>query len=114
MSASNLSNTQFEQLDMFKTAKELRGMTLADVQANIWRSGGGLDYKKTAKTVMARKLRRAKQTGLYDSIKTEGVKQPVIVEHHPVSGKKVIEGHHRIASAMAINPNMLLPVRHDI
>ena len=118
MTASNLSSGQFQQLDMFKPAKELRSMPLGDVKAEIWNAGGGESYQPVAKRVMARKVRQAKRSGLYLSIKREGVQKPVTVAHQVV-GKtfrpaEVHEGHHRIASAMAINPNMLIPVQHEV
>ena len=108
---NNLSKGQFEQLDMFKPARELRGMHLTDVQVAIWNRGGG-NYQSTAKVVMARKVRQAKRKGLYDSIKEHGVQKPVEIGPAYGPGIKVIDGHHRIASAMAIDPKMLVPVEH--
>jgi hypothetical protein len=108
----NLSKGQFEQLDMFKPAKELRGMPLTDVQAEIWNRGGGGNYQRVAKVLMARKVRQAKRKGLYDSIKEHGVQKPVQIGPAYGPGIKVIDGHHRIASAMAIDPKMLVPVEH--
>jgi hypothetical protein len=109
----NLSKGQFEQLDMFKTAKELRGMPLTDVEVDMRNSYYVKDYKKTAKVVMARKLRESKRNGIYDSIKEKGVQKPVPLGKAWGTGPKVLDGHHRIASAMAIDPKMLIPVEHD-
>jgi hypothetical protein len=109
---NNLSKGQFEQLDMFKPAKELRGMHLSDVDVAMNNSYYVKDYKKTAKVVMARKVRQAKRKGLYDSIKEHGVQKPVEIGPAYGPGIKVIDGHHRIASAMAIDPKMLVPVEH--
>jgi hypothetical protein len=107
-------NLSFQQLDMFKPARELRGMHLSDVQSHIWNRGGGLDYQKTAKVVMARKVREAKRSGLHEDIKQKGVQEPVsIVNGHPGFGSYVADGHHRVASAMSIDPNMLVPVTHS-
>lgn len=44
---------------------------------------------------------------LYESIKAEGVKNPV-----HLSPNYVVGGHHRIAAANDIDPNMLIPVKH--
>lgn len=110
----NLSKGQFQQLDMFKTAKELRGMPLGDVEVEMRNSIYVKDYKKTAKVVMARKVRQAKDSGLYNSIGYSGVQKPVqLGKQFGQPGIKVLDGHHRIASAMAIDPKMLIPVEHE-
>jgi hypothetical protein len=44
---------------------------------------------------------------LYESVKAEGVKKPV-----HLSPNYVVWGHHRIAAANDIDPNMLIPVKH--
>ena len=112
MSASD--NLSHQQLAMFMTAKDLRKMHLSDVQSHIWNRGGGLDYKKTAKAVMSRKVRESKKSGLYDSIKEKGVQEPVVIGETYVPGRTdVIEGHHRIASQMSIDPKGLIPVRYS-
>ena len=108
----NLSKGQFEQLDMYKTAKELRGMPLTDVEVDMRNSIYVKDYKKTAKVVMARKVRQSKRSGLHNSIGYSGVQKPVELGKAWGTGPKVLDGHHRVASAMAIDPNMLIPVEH--
>ena len=117
MSQENLSRGQFEQLDMFKPAKELRAMRLSDAQ--VWLSQRGLspadetNVKRSRQNVMKTKVREAKKSGLYDSIKESGVQTPVGVSKHVVhKDPLLIDGHHRVASAMSINPNMLVPVTH--
>jgi len=113
MSASdNLSKGQFEQLDMFKPAKELRGMHLSDVDVAMNNSYYAKDYNKTAKVIMARKVRESKRSGLHNSIGYSGVQTPVEIGQGYGPGVKVLDGHHRIASAMAIDPNMMIPVEH--
>lgn len=68
--------------------------------------------------VLARKLASAKadkwesSKGMYESIKKHGVLEPVDIIHHPEKGMMLGEGHHRVASAMDINPNMKIPVKH--
>ena len=108
----NLSKGQFEQLDMFKPAKELRGMHLSDVDVAMNNSYYVKDYKKTAKVVMARKVRESKRSGLHNSIGYSGVQKPVEIGQGYGPGVKVLDGHHRIASAMAIDPKMMIPVEH--
>jgi len=113
----NLSHEQFEQLDMFKPARELRGMQLAD--AHVWLLNHGLssadesNVKRSRKNVMQRKRAEAKKSGLYDSIKSEGVKEPVEVGRRLYTGRQeLVNGHHRVAAAMAIDPKMIIPVNH--
>jgi hypothetical protein len=112
MAAEDNLGRQWQQLDMFRPAKDLRLKTvLGDVESEkIW------DYGKTApdvieKQVMDQKLEESKTTGLYDSIKEKGVKNPVYLGR---SNTKSImsDGHHRVAAAYDIDPNMLIPVEH--
>ena len=128
---SNLGR-QWQQLDMYKTAKELRSMRLGDVEsAKIW-DVGRTPAHELEKSVMDQKLVESRQSGLYDSIKAQGVSKPVYIStvrpsaykesaftsvikdvnpaYKPPSGNIVMDGHHRIAAAHDINPNMLLPV----
>lgn len=113
MSASDhLSKGQFEQLDMFKPAKELRSMHLSDVDVAMNNSYYVKDYTKTAKVVMARKVRESKRSGLHQSIGVFGVQKPVEIGQGYGPGVKVLDGHHRVASAMAIDPKMMVPVEH--
>lgn len=105
-----------EQLSMFMPAKQLRGMHLSD--AHVWLLNRGLssadegNVKRSRKNVMQRKSREAKKSGLYDSIKAEGVKEPVDIGRGYGGRQELINGHHRVAAAMSIDPNMIIPVRH--
>jgi hypothetical protein len=113
MANRNLSSAQ---LDMWKPARELRGMHLSD--ASVYLSNHGLssasseNVKRARTNVMRRKVRESKKSGLYDSIKEQGVEKPVEV-FHDWQGATLMEGHHRVASAMSIDPNSLVPVRHQ-
>jgi hypothetical protein len=103
---------QWKQLDMYKTAKELRGSTLLDVEgAKVW-DAGRTPAHEIDKTIMDQKLGESRVTGLYDSIKAQGVSSPVYVTHNEKFGQTVGDGHHRIAAAHDIDPNMLIPVEH--
>ena len=115
MSASD--NLSAEQLSMFMPAKQLRGMHLSD--AHVWLLNHGLssadesNVRRSRKNVMQRKRRQAKKSGLYDSIKAEGVKEPVEIGDTLYTGEQqLINGHHRVAAAMSIDPNMLIPVKY--
>lgn len=125
---------QWQQLDMYKTAKELRATRLGDVEtAKIW-DAGRTPAHELEKNVMNQKLTESRSSGLYDSIKAQGVSKPVFISnikpssykkdgltslitlvnpaYVPPSGSIIMDGHHRIAAAHDINPNMLIPVEH--
>lgn len=108
--------TRGRQLDMWKTAKELRNSTLLDVEAaKIWRTGDDLNvsHEDMDKKVMDHKLSESRASGLYDSIKANGVSKPVYVSSNSRYSQAIPDGHHRIASANDIDPNMLIPVEHS-
>ena len=125
MSAENLSSQQWEQLPMFMKAGEIK----AKVNTYADPGGGDMDrlwhnklYEaKTGAIRNARYLptRARKGASLYDSIKREGVRKPVELIRNFDSGPynregyQLGEGHHRVADAADINPNMLIPVEHD-
>ena len=134
MSAQDSLGRQWKQLDMYKTAKELRATRLGDVEsAKIWDAGRTPDHE-IEKNVMDQKLDNSRKSGLYDSIKAQGVTTPVYISnikpsaykesaftgvikdvnpaYVPPSGDIVMNGHHRIAAAHDIDPNMLIPVEH--
>lgn len=125
---------QWQQLDMYKTAKELRATRLGDVEtAKIWDAGRTPGHE-LEKNVMDQKLTESRSSGLYDSIKAQGVSKPVFISnikpssykkseltsvikdinpaYVPPSGNIIMDGHHRIAAAHDIDPNMLIPVEH--
>ena len=123
MSASdNLSKAQWHQLDMFKPAKELYNFELNDVEVEKYMLRHHHDIEPddhdidVRGDVMGRKLEESKKSGLYNNIKRNGVLDPVnIGEGHWGVWKPgvVSDGHHRIASAFDIDPNMLVPVKHQ-
>jgi hypothetical protein len=104
MSSQNLSYTQ---MAMYMPAHEIAKLPMTDTHRG-----------ETNKDVLARKLKSAKadeweeSKGMYKSIKKIGVQEPVEIIHDPVRGPMLGEGHHRIASAMDVNPNMVVPVKN--
>lgn len=115
-----------QQLAMFMTAKEIKGAVNQSsdphlTMEHLW------DYKlDEAKTGAIRNsrykpTRKRKGASFYESIQREGVKKPVEMTHitkehaskYFPEGSALIEGHHRVAAAHDINPNMLIPVTHD-
>ena len=122
MAASD--NLSHKQLAMYMTAKELKEGVNQSADPggrymdHLW------DYKLTeAKTgairnARYRPTRKRKGNTLYESIEKEGVRKPVEVVHHLQDSKyykkgmQLSEGHHRVAAAYAINPNMIIPVEN--
>ena len=108
---------QWRQLDMWKTAKELRNAPLLDVESEkLWRTGyelKDLSHEDVDKKVMDIKLSESRASGLYDSIKANGVSKPVYVSSNSRYSQAIPDGHHRIASAHDIDPTMLVPVEHS-
>jgi len=104
MSAQNLSYTQ---MAMYMPAHEIAKLPMTDAHRG-----------ESNKEVLARKLKSAKadtweeSKGMYKSIKKIGVQEPVEIIHDPVRGPMLGEGHHRTASAMNINPNMIIPIKN--
>jgi hypothetical protein len=101
------SSLSHQQLAMFIPAKEIANYPMIDAHRG-----------ESNQEVLARKLASAKadkwegSKGMYKSIKKIGVQNPVDIIHDPKRGPMLGEGHHRIASAMDANPNMLVPVTH--
>ena len=51
---------------------------------------------------------------MYQSIKAEGVKSPVLLGYDMKTDQSTIrDGHHRIAAANDIDPEMYVPVRYS-
>lgn len=112
-----------EQLSMFMPAKTLRGMRphLGDIEAETeaWgdyqepgEAGPGMRNKK--RFMWQVKLEESNDfDDLYGSIAQEGVHTPVVVQHYGKSKTRLAEGHHRVAAAYNINPNMEVPVEHE-
>ena len=107
-----------EQLKMFMSAREVR----ASYQASDWdrmktHPQGEPSRMETDDEVYDRKLveSRSKDWGyLHKSIAAEGVHRPVhLSAQFGSQGKpEVGEGHHRVAAAMDIDPDRLMPVLH--
>ena len=108
------------QLAMFMPAGKLRDpeqFIHGDVDHN-------LHGDHNTDTVFVDKLRESKglttrytsnNTNIYDSIKEKGVQEPVVLDPDAASRGKgyLVNGHHRVAAANDIDPNMEVPVRYD-
>lgn len=105
-----------EQLKLFMSPSELQGYTFP----------GDLSEIETADRMWARKEREARKpasgrdhgSGVYESIAKEGVTSHVTVMHGDTSDPKpmLAEGHHRTASAAAIERDLgkqqFIPIHH--
>lgn len=72
----------------------------------------------SAKASYAGKLEEAKNSGLYDQIKTEGIQNPIVLQKPGTQrfsslGVKpqIFDGTHRLAIMHDIDPNAQVPVR---
>ena len=122
----HLRSLKPQQLQMFHPAGELKGVT-----PNDWLAGIGTGNPARAMTtgsiptgqarpesVWQSKLWESKRpfgqghgSGLWESIKAEGVRDPVELGHQPGGlPRRIMEGHHRVAAAADINPAMEVPV----
>lgn len=121
MAASD--HLQGKQLSMFLPAKILRGMRphIGDIEAetDAWddykeegKAGPGMRKKK--RFMWQTKLDEGAYDDLYNSISIEGVHTPIPIQHYGKNKVRLGGGHHRIASAYDINPNMEVPVEHEI
>lgn len=109
------------QLSLFLPARELMGYTAGHTE------GYDAEYltMNNSPRLYANKLQESKDGGwngntsndnLYENIKKEGVKSPVSLRLNSLSnlpGPQINDGHHRIASAYDIDPNMEVPVRYS-
>ena len=113
------------QLQMFMPARELQGLTPSDFDPNRSTS-------HTVDDMWANKLEESKaeeyniesERSLHDRITSEGVKEPVQVTRtaadfgegtcraHLSNQDVLFDGHHRVAAAANIDPNMEVPVEH--
>jgi len=96
-----------DQLRLFMTARELR----EQFDPN-W---GDFHNDEDSEKVWARKLNASKKNGLYDDVKDIGVRVPVTITDNPDDSDykpEVKGGHHRIAAAYEINPDMEIPVNY--
>jgi hypothetical protein len=104
---------QFEQLKMFMTPSEIMSSRLPLTADRIVKNSTVLEDPES---LWERKLKQSKapptspryKRSLYDTIKREGVKEPVHLGPTQVTG-----GHHRIAAANDIAPDTLIPVVHS-
>lgn len=99
---------QFQQLDMFKTAHELKHGNIQHIDRR---------HGDTADEMWNDKLRRVDMGGLsngWGRVENahEGIHEPVEVSHWERGVQQLTDGHHRVAAAYRHNPQSLIPVEH--
>jgi hypothetical protein len=106
MSASKHLNPK--QLKLFMTARELMDMPAGD-DTEQWRP------MSQNKDLFHEKLGESMDTHLYDSVKAYGVQEPVNIDFFSRDHDNTVisDGHHRIATAHSINPNMIIPIEYS-
>jgi len=100
---------QGEQLAMFMPARTLINYVSQESDEN-------LPYSKDTE-LHDHKMRESKGSGLLEEIRERGVEKPIeVFVDNPnkafQTNHQITDGHHRIASANNINPNMEIPVKH--
>ncbi|NBX50731.1 hypothetical protein EBT25_12520 [bacterium] len=117
MSASD--HIQPYQMKLFMQAKELMGMPAGDLQgsplAGSYLASKKLRESKEGSATGTRLGVLGDQPTLYDDIKKRGVQSPVTLEMYPGDTSwnvQIMDGHHRVATANDIDPNMHIPVQY--
>lgn len=133
MSASE--SISYDQLQMFMTARQLRTDVRPGDALDAERYGLSHDEaaRRVAETCMwADKesdnavpgtsvtahhahhpnFDRSQGPSMDESVRAEGVREPVGIFHGVSYGAMLGEGHHRVAAAFRVNPSMEVPVEH--
>ena len=119
-------NTSVEQLAMYKTPKEimseynpLRGdIRSGETPKDTWKrkaEEGRTGLSGNSRIDSFYGVKEDDPDTLENSIKREGVQNPVTIQPKDLTfgyRPEVFGGHHRIATANKINPNMLVPVEY--
>ena len=80
-------------------------------------SSTSTDPTQRKKDMWSEKLDESKsgnREGLHESIAKEGVLEPVKIKHDDGAESHIADGHHRVAAANDINPDMEVPVEHFV
>lgn len=106
-----------KQLKLFMTARELMDMPAGD-DLEEWRpmsQNEDLFYEKLDESSDPNDYAKVyDNNNLRDSIKKHGVQEPVNIEFFSREHDDTVisDGHHRIASAFSINPDMIIPIEY--
>jgi hypothetical protein len=115
MAAKNHLNPK--QLKLFMTARELMDMPAGD-DLEEWRPMSQnpdlLNEKLEESMDPISYAKMYDNLNLHDSIKEKGVQNPVNIEFFSRENDETVisDGHHRVASAFSINPDMFIPIEY--
>lgn len=115
MAAKNHLNPK--QLKLFMTARELMNMPAGD-DLEEWRpmaQNPDLLNEKLEESMDPNAYAKVYDNlNLHDSIKTHGVQDPINIEFFSRDHDDTVisDGHHRVASAFNINPDMIIPIEY--
>ena len=93
-------NRVYQQLPLYMKASELHSPAIT--------KGDHFPEDETHDHLMRTKLNNAYAEGLVHDIKEKGVLEPVKVDWDT---NTLVEGHHRVAAANRVNPDMMVPIR---
>lgn len=112
---SAVNPEQFQQLDMFRPARDL-------ADPSKIQHGDAYQTKGDTTALAEQKVASAGASGLYKGVAHEGVKEPVGVYHLSGwpeyegatfrNGEFLRNGHHRVFAANDIDPDSEVPIRH--
>lgn len=106
------------QLRLYMTADELMNIRAHDSSKGTSLKDDPEMYQyKLAESKPSRRPRAAQNESLYESIAREGVKTPVRIWAYRINknsgwNELLVNGHHRVASANDIDPQMWIPVEY--
>lgn len=118
-------SASYEQLAMYMTGPEIKKNYAPGPGERYGREEG--DGVESVQEMWDRKLRESQGKTKYvndlrghgsaveeleDNIARVGIRTPVLLGHNSAGAKRIYNGHHRIAVAVANHPNMLIPVEH--
>lgn len=104
-----INGAKGEQLKMFMSPKELH--SYVDGYGDFGGAPKGSDAFDTDPNTAEYKEANAERSGLADSINAAGVKKPLAISHE-FGSRELSDGHHRMITQEAANPNRLMPIEH--
>jgi hypothetical protein len=84
-------------------------MTPTEIMKHFEPISGDFKRNESVEELWGRKAEESHDAGLTDSIRKQGVQVPVSLD---IDRSRVVGGHHRIAAAHTVDPNMSIPVNY--
>lgn len=106
----HLNPQQFQQLDMFRPAHELKNPDITET-GDFNRKDAEWGWRqKSAESDYSRGGYSGRS--LREELQKNGIQTPVVITHTEDGKQLLTNGHHRTAVAHDISPNYLVPVYH--